>query len=291
MRAKFQKVVAEEDRLFAAFENWTRTFSAQYHFHPELELTAILGGNGRRIIGDHIETFAAGDLVLIGANVPHQYAGADARQSHSRWAGCVVIQFSPEALGFPLLNSAEGASLRVLLEKAARGLKFSDAVSRLVITKMRALVRTDGPARFITLLEILHLLAGAKETHRLASPSHVPSLDLRNSSRIARACEFIQKQFHEPISQADAASHVALSPSAFSRMFRRGTGLTFTKFLGGVRLSEACRLLMETDDTIVHICHCCGFANLSNFNRRFLAAKKVTPREFRRASALATGTP
>jgi len=283
MRAKFQKVVAGEDHLFCAYERWSRAFNSAYHFHPEIELTAILGGNGRRIIGDHIETFASGDLVLMGANVPHQYAGSNPRP-RARWAGCVVIQFAREALGTPFLNSTEGASVRGLLEKALRGLTFPSPIARAAISKMRALARADGPPRFIALLEILHLLATAKEARALGSRGHAPSLETRNTSRVSRACEFIQQRFEEPICQANAATHVAMSPSAFSRMFRRATGLTFTKFLSGVRLSEACRLLVETDDTIAQICHRCGFANLSNFNRRFLTAKKVTPREFRRAA-------
>ena len=284
MRARFQKVVAGEDRLFCAFESWTRAINAPYHFHPEIELAAILHGNGRRIVGDHIETFTSGDLVLIGANVPHQYAGVGAR-SHGRSAGTVVLQFSQESVGLSFLNSTEGGLIRLLLEKAQRGLTFPAPVARQAIAKMRRLVRAEGPARFIVLLEILHLLAASKEARGLASLGHAPSLDARNASRISRACEFIQQRFGDPIRQADAAAHVALSPSAFSRMFRRATGLTFTKFLSGVRLSEACRILVETDDTIAQICHRCGFANLSNFNRRFLAAKKVTPRAFRRASA------
>ena len=276
-------MVAGENRLFYAQESWTRAFNAPYHFHPEIELTAILAGNGRRIIGDHIETFGAGDLVLIGANVPHQYAGAGAR-SQARKAGCVVIHFLPDALGLHFLNSTEGVPLRMLLENALHGLKFHASTTRLAIMKMRALVRSDGPARFIALLELLHLLATTKKAHRLGSLGHAPSLDARNASRMSRACDFIQRRFNEPIRQADVAAHVALSPSAFSRMFRSAAGLTFAKFLGAVRLSEACRLLVETDATVAQICHQCGFSNLSTFNRRCLAAKKFTPRAFRRAS-------
>lgn len=277
-------MAAGEDRLFGANEYWSRDFGVRYHFHPEVELTAILGGVGRRIVGDDIGAFGCGDLVLIGADVPHQYAGTGMR-GRARGAGCLVVQFLPEALGTSFLHSSEGAPLRALLEKARRGLTFPAAVARAAIPKMRALARCAGPARFIALLEVLHLLAGAKGARALASPGHAPLLDARNASRVSRACAFIQRRFAEPVSQADAAACVALSPSAFSRMFRRATGLTFTRFLGGVRLSEACRLLVETDDTVAQICHRCGFENLSNFNRRFLAAKKVTPREFRRAAA------
>lgn len=289
MRARFEKVVAGEERLFRAQEYWAQAFDSPYHFHPEIELAAILHGNGRRIVGDHIATFGAGDLVLIGENLPHQYAGGNSR-SHRRWAGCALIQFSPEALGVPFLNSLEGARLRALLEKARRGLTFPAPVAHQAIAKMRTIVKIDGTARFIALLELLDLLASSKETHYLASRGHTPSLDTRNASRMARACEFIQRRFHEPIHQTDVAASVALSPPAFSRMFRQATRLTFTKFLSGVRLSEASRLLIETDATIAQICHQCGFANLSNFNRRFLAAKKMTPRQFRQASIPAIGS-
>ena len=283
MRVRFEKVVAGEERLICVREYWHRATFARYHFHPEIELTAILTGSGRRIVGDHIGPFAEGDLVMFGENLPHQNAG-DPGPPHS--AGCLVIQFLPEALGLNLLNSTEGAQLRALLEKAKRGLAFPAETTGPAIAKMRALLQTDGTARFILLLEILHLLASLKEAHPLASYSRGQSAS-QETSRISRACEFIQRQFDQPIRQTDAAAHVALSPSAFSQMFRRATGQNFTSFLSEVRLSEACRLLVETDDTIVQICHRCGFSNLSNFNRRFLASKGVTPREFRRASAQA----
>ena len=284
MKARFEKIDAGENRLFGAHEYWSLDFGAFYHFHPEVELTAILSGAGRRIVGDHIGAFSAGDLVLMGADIPHQYAGSGAR-GRARGAGCVVVQFLPEALGERFLGSADGAPLRVLLEKSRRGIVFPAAVARAAIPKLRALARMEGPARFIALLEVLQALAAGKGARPLASRGHAPFLDARNASRVSRVCTLLQRRFTESLGQADAAAFVGLSPSAFSRMFRRATGLTFTRFLTGVRLSEACRLLVETDETIAAICHRCGFENLSNFNRRFLAENQMTPREFRRAAS------
>ena len=73
-----------------------------------------------------------------------------------------------------------------------------------------------------------------------------------------------------------------LSVPAFSRFFKRSLGRTFTDYVNELRIGSACRALIETDKSVAEICYASGFENLSNFNRRFLALKKMSPREFRR---------
>ena len=47
------------------------------------------------------------------------------------------------------------------------------------------------------------------------------------------------------------------------------------------RIGRACRLLMETERSVSDVGFDSGFHNHSNFNRRFLALKRVSPREYR----------
>ncbi|WP_367718623.1 cupin domain-containing protein [Nitratireductor sp. GISD-1A_MAKvit] len=46
----------------------------EWHHHPEYELTLTLNSKGQRFIGDHVGEYEDGDLVLVGANLPHTWA-------------------------------------------------------------------------------------------------------------------------------------------------------------------------------------------------------------------------
>ena len=85
----------------------------------------------------------------------------------------------------------------------------------------------------------------------------------------------------------EVAELLGMTPSAFSRFFRRATGRTFVDYLGALRIAHACELLVETDLPVLQISLAAGFNNLSNFNRRFRRLKGMTPGEYRRQVASA----
>ncbi|MEN1786289.1 MAG: helix-turn-helix transcriptional regulator, partial [Bacteroidota bacterium] len=59
------------------------------------------------------------------------------------------------------------------------------------------------------------------------------------------------------------------------------TGQTFVNYLNSVRISNASRLLLETDQNISEIAYATGFNNLANFNRIFNKSKQLTPSQYR----------
>ena len=76
-----------------------------------------------------------------------------------------------------------------------------------------------------------------------------------------------------------------MSESAFSRFFKAGTGKNISNYIIDLRISKACRELIDTNKTISEICFSTGFNNISNFNRQFREVYGTAPGEYRKAKA------
>ena len=100
--------------------------------------------------------------------------------------------------------------------------------------------------------------------------------------QLTRVLDLLHKRFAESLRVEDLCSVGNLSPRSLHRLFARHVGENVSDYLGRLRIGRACMLLVETDRPISVIAPEAGFSNLSNFNRRFLEARGMTPREFRR---------
>jgi len=279
VKAILEKISHDQDRSFALFEFRQRRFQCPFHYHPELELTLIVHSSGQRYVGDHIGRFAAGDLVLMGSDLPHMYIN-DAKfpgPAHS-----IVLQFLPDCLGPDFFQRGEMKAIRHLLERSRVGLIFHGRTRDKIAPLLEELTGLDGFKRLASFLGILEILARSRECRTLASPAYSPSLALYQGERINRVCELISRKFRDGITQSEAARTARMSVPSFSRFFRRAANKTFRAFLNEVRIGHASQMLLETDRTVAEVCYDSGFGNLSTFNRQFLKLRKTSPRDYRR---------
>lgn len=86
----------------------------------------------------------------------------------------------------------------------------------------------------------------------------------------------------EDISRDDAAGAACLSPSHFSRLFKKHLGQSFTAVLNQMRIDKACELLALSDKDLKRIALETGFADQSYFTKVFRRLRRVTPAEYRR---------
>jgi len=254
-----------------------------WHHHPELELVIILKSTGTRFIGDNIEQFCEGEVVLIGKNLPHmwlndkQYFEADSILE----AEAIVIHFKEDFAGNDFLKMPEMSTIAKLLERSDQGIKFSGDLGLFndQIKKIHELSDFDRTMKFI---QLLNYLAKNYDHTLLSSNGFINSFNKTGRNNLDKVYEHIVKNFKDNITRSDVAEIANMDPSAFSRFFKRIHRKTFTEYLLEVRIGYACKLLIENKNNISEICYESGFNNLSNFNRQFKKAMKCSPTDYSR---------
>jgi AraC-like DNA-binding protein len=285
MRIVFEKVPDSAGSSFGCFHAGGRVFDCPYHIHPEVEVLHCLSGRGLLVVGDHIGRFAAGDLLLLGSGLPHMLCSDPVGAETSEPTQIRYVQFKQGNFGEPFWQMPEQQPVTHLLAQSARGLRFDDASASRLLRTMDLLWETSAARRLWTLLGLLDEMAHFRGASPLASVGYAPVVTHRDSERLNRAIRFMNSHLTSPLQLTDIAREAGLSPQAFSRFFHKFMGLPFVDYVNSLRISLACRYLLETDKTIASICYACGFNNLSNFNRQFLRHKKMTPKEFKRSGA------
>lgn len=248
-----------------------------WHYHPEIELVYVNSGSGKRQIGSHVSYYHHGDLILIGANLPH----CGLSDSLDKYEKETIIQANPEFLGDSFFNLPETKSLSALLETAKKGIVFHGDDKRFIGEKMEELQYRNPFQRLTGFLEILNWLEEAKNYTILNAHGFVLESDLQDNNRINEIFNFVKQEFKRNITLDEIAEMANMTVPAFCRYFKKITGKTFTQFVNEYRLTHAAKLLHEQELSITDICYESGFNNFSHFNKQFKKFAGKSPSKYR----------
>ena len=270
-----------DNKSFTAKVNDYPYFLKIWHYHPELELVVVLKSSGTCFVGDGIEKFEAGDVMLLGKDLPHMWLNEEDFFQHNSklHAKAIAIHFKQDYLGATFFEAPEMRHILDLFERARFGLKFLQ-VDKKLLTKIKSMINLKGFDKTMCFLKILNLLAKHKNVKKITSEGFLNSyIATRNTTQdIVQA--YIFKNFKKVIT-LDEVAHVAhMNATAFSRFFKRVNRKTFSRYLAEIRIGYACRLLLEKKHNISSICYESGFNNISNFNRQFKLIMNCSPTEY-----------
>ncbi len=270
-----------------SFKVWSHGYpfrTVRWHFHPEYEIHLITATTGRSFVGDHIGTFAPGNLVLTGPNLPHNWI-SDIPLGTEVSQRCLVLQFTAAFASGLTALFPEMAFLDKLLIEADRGLEFSMQTGQAARPILDELLVAAGGRRLELLFALLGLLQVDRGRHPLASAGYRPApadaLGDAMAQPLNHVLAHISRNLGNDLRESDLAALSGYSRSAFCRAFQRHTGMNFVAYVNSLRIGRACELLIGGQRRIVDICFEVGFSNLSNFNRQFLAQKSMAPSVFR----------
>jgi len=281
MKPDLEVVQIGRAESFKAWEHGYPFRTVRWHFHPEFELHHVVATTGRYFVGDFIGNFAPGNLVLTGPNLPHNWVSHlppdTAVPLRSR-----VLQFSESFIRDATQLLPELTGFVPVLEASRRGALFSAETAARVAPMMADLIRASDVRRIELFMSIVGTLSRAQGIRPLTSASYHLDPSGFMATGINEALAHISSHLTEPFSEKDLAEISRLSPSGFSRSFKRHTGMALSQYVNRLRINLASQLLMsEAAMSVTDICFASGFKNISNFNRQFLRHKSMSPSRFR----------
>lgn len=273
--------LSDKDCFYIA-ERYKTEFTYPIHNHAEFELNFTENAAGvRRVVGDSAEVIGDYDLVLItGKELEHVW---EQNECNSKEIREITIQFSSDLFLENFLNKNQFGSIRIMLEKAQKGLSFPMKAIFKVYSLLDTLAsEQQGFYAVIKFLTILYELSLYNDKARTLSSSSFAKIDVHSDSRrVQKVQEYINGHYQEEIRLNQLADMVGMTSVSFSRFFKLRTGKNLSDYIIDIRLGFASRMLVDSTMSVAEICYQCGFNNLSNFNRIFKRKKQCAPKEFR----------
>ena len=283
-RAAFEPVNPNTNYSFAVRKFEQKEFTSPYHFHPEFELTLIVKGEGNRYVGNGMAVYGAGDLVLLGGNLPHCWktgpGGPEALNASS-----VVVQFNKDFLGNGFFSTPELAAILQLLERSAHGIQFLGETVGDVKAQMLKLSEEEPFKRLISLLKILYTLATAKRFVLLHQKGMTIEKSAVRQQRINLVIGYIVDNFKDVVFLNKASEIANMSPNAFCKYYKKITGQTFMETVTGYRIDYAIQQLIYSDKSISDISFESGFSDVSHFYKLFKRKTRLSPLGYRKKFA------
>ena len=263
-------LVYQEDHEFVFYD--------KFHQHEEIQISLIVEGEGTLIVGDTINYYKSGDILVIGSNLPHVFKSDIKTNKKSHM---LSLFFTEGAFGSDFFSLEELKTLRPFFKRASHGFKVITSKKKLRDLFLK-LQKASRISQFISLLNILQIVSKASY-QSLSSFIYNKKYSDTEGKRMRAIMEYTMNNFNKNITLDNVATIASMTKNAFCKYFKKRTNKTYFQFLNELKIENACKLLLTNQDyTISEIAEQSGFNNISNFNRQFKSLKQMSPNAFKK---------
>ena len=135
---------------------------------------------------------------------------------------------------------------------------------------------------FLIHLLILELFVMISRVLKLEWERSIAEDSPQQKELVELAIQFIRDHYERDINLNDICGYVFLSPSYFTRIFKKETGYSPISYLINTRIERAKELLAETEEKVNEIALSVGFSSQQRFNEAFKKITGMTPLEYRK---------
>ena len=262
--------------LYAMYTEEKNIFVA-CHWQEEVEILRVVQGKVELLINGILNTLYKGDIAFINPGQLHQLQGLTSDTMYYAYV------FPMTALSFEQEDIVQIQIICPLLDKT---LVFPSLITKTDILYESVLFKIDQiininrtkPYAFemLTKIYLLELIYLFKQQNRF-----LPRYCAKQADTCKNILTYIQEHYSERITISELAAYSGLSGNYFSAFFKNHFGMTFTHYLTGYRIEQACTLLETTDLSVTEIALQTGFDTTSYFIQKFKKAMGMTPNRYR----------
>ena len=236
------------------------------HLHRELELICLLEGDVIAYADSVRYELHAGDIFLTFPNQIHSYEELT-KETH------VGFIFKPDLLPELMETFTIGTPTSPVIEGAANDPRIRALIDALTDT----VTREDFS--HVSELRRGYLLALCAELIPMMKISKLP---LGDSESLRTIVSFCTQNYAENLSLSLLEEKLHLNKFYISHLFSGKLGLRFNDYINSLRVSEACRYLLNSSLSITEIGSLVGFNTPRTFNRAFIKQLGLSPSEYRK---------
>lgn len=253
-------------------------FYDKLHQHEDIQLSYIVDGEGTLIVGDKVNRYRKGDIIVIGSNLPHVFKS---HLNYGKKSHMLTLFFAKDSFGKDFFDLEELKELNAFFKRAAHGFKVTSSKKGMTDLFLQ-LQSASKLSRFLILLELLKK-ASACNYISLSSFIYDKKYKEPEGKRMQAVFDYTITHFEHDITLETIAEVANMTKNAFCKYFKKRTNKTYFKFLNELRIEHACKLITEEKDMLIaDVAFKSGFKNTSNFNRQFRMIKRLSPNNLRK---------
>lgn len=255
------------------YENKGWSISARYgaglafgaHLHSHIELVYMIEGRVKALVDSRECIVSTGDAFIVFPNQIHQYQKIDNEYY-------LIIIFPPDICPeFQGIFKNKVPMSPVIRNASANSKIFS-------FIKDITEVNNEKPPFYDTLIKGYFLVL-LSELFQMMSFEEASSSDVNTIKTILNYCS---ENYTKDIRLETLSQELHISKYHVCRLFTQKLHMGFNEYIGMLRISEACRLLVTQDKSITEVAYGVGFNSTRSFNRLFSKYAGMTPRQYRK---------
>lgn len=248
------------------------------HSHDELELSYVIRGKGVRVVGNKMEDFQSGEILLLPSGIQHVWTFNNVDIFPDGCIETISVLFDKKTLEtissiFPEIRDSVDSLLN--LHEARRYQRPLQTELANILLSMRHL----KPGNRIPLIMDL-LLKMSDLSYTTGAGCNVTLTD--TEKRLAQVEVYCKCNFNKTLTLESASKFIGMNKSSFCSFIKKHTGHTFSEYLNNIKIKNAVDLLNSASYNIAEVAYLSGFCSVTYFNRVFRNQFGISPSQYRK---------